>query len=311
MSLLLSCLDYFSTISSLKSIDLLDSRVHFALHLLDICIAGCSFLLCCASPRTSPCLGRRPLVCVCLLLALLLCLLLALLLSVLSVIAPDFSCSSRCPRTRVAFHFILVATGSWAVVLSRILTAPWLCFFLTTGSLAVVLSVLFFWLVSGFPPKITTQHCALRDWWFAVGALDPREGSLQQRVLLCKVWSERFFVPAARRCSLIPLCHTLSCVHLHNESFHRAASCHCVVFWFVRHCWTYRSSCLRLALTENMCVSCQTLIPFTRAHDLLSLWASSPASQCRSHCGRLRLRVLFLTLLSCIARGCPYALEFC
>ena len=40
----------------------------------------------------------------------------------------------------------------------------------------------------------------------------------------------------------------------------------------------------RLALTENLCVSwhCHTLLPITCAHDFLSLWSSSPASQCRS-----------------------------
>ena len=148
-------------------VDILDSRFHFALFLLDICIAGCSFLLYCASPRTSPCLGRRPLVCVCLLLALLLalllCLLLALLLSVLYIIAPDFSCSSRCPRTRVALlhscRHRLVGCGSvsdshrsLAAVPSVLLSHHWL---FGCGSV--------FWLVSGFPPKITTQHCALRD----------------------------------------------------------------------------------------------------------------------------------------------------
>ena len=40
---------------------LLLSSDRFALLLLDTCIAGCSFLLYCF-PRTSPCLGRSPLV---------------------------------------------------------------------------------------------------------------------------------------------------------------------------------------------------------------------------------------------------------
>ena len=81
----------------------------------------------------------------------------------------------------------------------------------------------------------------------SVGALDPRESSLQQRVLLlCEAWSERFSVPAARRCSPRPLCDSLSCVRLRNEGFF-AASCHGVVLWFFRHCWAHRSSCLFLS----------------------------------------------------------------
>ena len=68
-------------------------------------------------------------------------------------------------------------------------------------------------------PNITTHHCALRDCWFAVGALDPRVTTTCSAV--CEVWSERFSVSAARRCSPIPLCDTLSCVHLHSEGVHR------------------------------------------------------------------------------------------
>ena len=47
----------------LVAVDLWDGHDHFALPLLDVCIDGCSFLLYCVSPRTSPSLGRRPLVC--------------------------------------------------------------------------------------------------------------------------------------------------------------------------------------------------------------------------------------------------------
>ena len=135
------------------------------------------------------------------------------------------------------------------------------------------------------------------------------KGSLQQRVLL-------LFLTSGLRESLLLLlvgvlqCHCVilwSCVHLHNEGIHRGL--------LSRRGLLVRPTLLgvsmlvslfcRLALTENQGVSCHchTLLPFTCAHDFLSLWASSPASQCHSHCGRLRVRVLVLTLLSCIARG--------
>ena len=87
-----------------------------------------------------------------------------------------------------------------------------------------------------------------------------------------------------------------------------AASCHGVVLWVVRHRRVFIDP--RVALTEILC-HFRTLLPFACSHDFLSLWSSSPASQCLSHCGQLRLRVLFLTLLSCIARGRPHALDFC
>ena len=78
--------------------------------------------------------------------------------------------------------------------------------------------------------------------------LDPREGSLQQRVLL-------LFLESVLRESLLRLlvvvlqCH---CVMFWTAStfimkVYIAASCHGVVFWFVRHCWAYRSSCLSLS----------------------------------------------------------------
>ena len=147
-------------------------------------LAGCSFPLYCASPRTLPCLCSQsfgslclPLamlffylmlalllsclllalllsclllaLLLCLLLALLFCLLLALLFSVPFIVVPDLRCFSRCPRTRVALlrSSLLFTTGSFAVVLSRILTTCSLavvrrCFSLSKASLAVVPSVL-------------------------------------------------------------------------------------------------------------------------------------------------------------------------
>ena len=128
-SLLLSCLDDFLVLPDfLVGVDLWDGRDHFALHLLDICIAGCNYLHYCASPRTSPCLCRCPLVCLCLPLTLLFsCLPLAVLFSALFIT----------PRLRVLLAVLV----------------PWLLYFflVTAGSLAVVpclgFSPLALWLV--------------------------------------------------------------------------------------------------------------------------------------------------------------------
>ena len=104
-------------------------------------------------------------------------------------------------------------------------------------------------------------------------------------------------VPAARRCSPMPLCDSLSCVHLDNEKFHRGLMPWRGPFgspdlagWASILVFLYRT----VSLTEDFCVSCHchTLLPFTCVHDLLRNVV---------HCGRLRLRVLFLTRLSCVA----------
>ena len=74
------------------------------------------------------------------------------------------------------------------------------------------------------------------------------------------------------------------------------------VHWFFQR-WVVidpRFTFSRLALTENL-GHFHSLLLLTCSDD--SFWSSSRASQCHSHCGRLRLRVLFLMLLSCIARG--------
>ena len=156
-SLLLSCLDDFLVLHDfLAEVDLWDSRDHFVklqlfLPLLDICIGSwmlrdwlaaaflCAVLLLVLrlvsvrSPLVCFCLPLALLFCLplallfCLLLALLICLLLALLFSILFIFDPDLRCSSRCPRTLVA---LLRSSHHW------------LCFSLTTGSLAVVPSVL-------------------------------------------------------------------------------------------------------------------------------------------------------------------------
>ena len=118
------------------------------------------------------------------------------------------------------------------------------------------------------------------------------------------VWSERFFARAARRCSPMPLCDALDCVHLHNEGSHQGLLSlrGPLVSSDIAGRIDPRVSFCLLVLTEKLC-HFHTLLLFTCYDDSLSLWSSSPASQCHSQCGRLRLRVLFLTLLSGMARG--------
>ena len=100
----------------------------------------------------------------------------------------------------------------------------------------------------------------------------------------------------------MPLCDTLDCVHLQNP----------VTGWSsgssdVAGRIDPRVSFCRLALCFSC--HCHTLFPFTCADDFLSLWSLLPASQCHSLCGRLRLRVLFLTLLHCTS-GLPTLWNF-
>ena len=153
-----------------------------------------------------------------------------------------------------------------------------------------------FWLP---PPSLLSVAPFVIDG--SVGALDPRESSLQQRVLLlCEAWSERFSVPAARRCSPRPLCDSLSCVRLRNEGLYRGLLSRRgpVVLPTLLGTSILVSLSVFLAKTENLCVSCHchTLLPFTCVHDFLSVWASSHASQCPSHCGQMRLCILFIDL---------------
>ena len=180
--------------------------------------------------------------------------------------------------------YLLFTTGSSAVVLSRILTT---CF------LAVVPSVFLshHWLLgcgsvsdlpqrhfvvgynfldaSPAPPTPLPQHRALRDRWLAVGARAPRSCGLQQRGLRGRC---RCGPSVVSNTTPTPLCDTLGCVHLIRKAY-IPASCHGVVRRFLRHRW-------------------RVIDP------RVFFWSSPPASQCHSHCGR----VLFLTLLSCIAR---------
>ena len=66
--------------------------------------------------------------------------------------------------------------------------------------------------------------------------------------------------------------------------------------------------------TTTWSAVCEGRFLFRALRLLHFLWLKclSPwSSQCHSHCGHLRPRVSFLTLLSCIARGRPHAFEFC
>ena len=122
----------------------------------------------------------------------------------------------------------------------------------------------------------------------------------------CEVWEVR-----CTCCSSVFSNTVVCCSVLCPPSQRKLSSrppVHGVVLWVVRHRRVFIDP--RVSLIEVLC-HFRTLLPFACSHDLLSLWSSSPASQCHSHCGQLRLRVLFLTLLSCIARGRPHALEFC
>ena len=92
-------------------------------------------------------------------------------------------------------------------------------------------SVVRFWLL----PTPLLSIAPLRDCWFVVGALDPREGSLQQRVLL--------FLRSGLRGSLYLLlvgvpqyhCVVLWAVSTFTTKAFMAASCHGVVLRFVQH----------------------------------------------------------------------------
>ena len=157
----------------------------------------------------------------------------------------------------------------------------------------------------------TTRQCALRDRWLAVGARARWSCSLQQRVLLTmrtdlSLWSfGRFVAAAVRRWFPTPLrhhCVILWAVSTLTTKAYIPASCHGVVRRFVRHRWRVIDP--RVSLSSGFFLwscHCHTLLPFPCAHDSLTCHRHLLRNVFR--CGRLRLRVLFLTLLSCIARG--------
>ena len=131
----------------------------------------------------------------CLMLAMLFCLLLALLFSILFILSPlldderssasasSLRCSSRCPRSRVALlrssRDRLFGCGS----VSDSHHWPFGYFCLGSSS-ETVCGGLQFPRCLACTSNTTTQHCALRARWLAVGARAPRSCSLQQRVLL-------------------------------------------------------------------------------------------------------------------------------
>ena len=195
----------------------------------------------------------------CLLLALLFCLLLAfaLLPAVAFALLGSFhhrSSSSRCPRTLVASlrscRHRLVGCGS----VSRILT---------TYSLAVVP-------LCAFSSESLYGGLRLRGCPRFTGSW-----VTTTRCAVCEVWSERFSVPAARRCSPVPLCGTLSCVRLHNEGFHRGL--------LSGRGLLIRPTLLGVSILVSLSVvwlllkicrvscHCHTLLLITCAHDFLSL----------------------------------------
>ena len=90
-----------------------------------------------------------------------------------------------------------------------------------------------------------------------------------------------FSVPAARRCSPIPLRDPLGCGHLHTKAF-IAASCHSVVLWFVQHRRVVIDP--RVSLTEILC-HFRTLLPFACSHDSLSLPHNVTLPAVRLHAG--------------------------
>ena len=162
----------------------------------------------------------------CLLLAMLLsCLLLAMLFRFFFIFSCCWACSSRGPRSRVAF-FLLLTTDSLAVDPSLI---PF-----TTGSLAVFLPLFPPASLCGSlrlrgsllsPPTSLLSIEPLRDCWFAADALVPRIGSLHQRVLLTMrigfSFARYFFFACSAELS-VSLC--TGCVHPHEVRVFIAAS---------------------------------------------------------------------------------------
>ena len=86
------------------------------------------------------------------------------------------------------------------------------------------------------------------------------------------VWSERFFARAARRCSPMPLCDALDCVHLHNEGSHQGLLSlrGPLVSSDIAGRIDPRVSFCLLVLTEKLC-HFHTLLLFTCYDDCLSL----------------------------------------
>ena len=109
-----------------------------------------------------------------------------------------------------------------------------------------------------------------------------------------------------------PLCDSLGCVHPHNEGLHGLLSrrgpssvCSAPLTCPPSSCFFF----YRLVLAKTLC-HCHTLLFFTCSDDFLPL---SVHRHLHRNVIRTAVRcdcVLFLTLLSCIARGRPHALLY-
>ena len=141
----------------------------------------------------------------------------------------------------VLLYFVLLAPGSMAVVPYRILT---------TCSSAVAVSLilsrdtscgrLHFAGCLACTSNTTTQRCALRDRWLAVGARAPRWCRLQQRVLLTVRTGLRGSLPLRSIGGFQHHSYTtviLWAVSTFKTKAYIAASCHGVVRRFVQHRW--------------------------------------------------------------------------
>ena len=183
--------------------------------------------------------------------------------------SPDLRCSSRAVLVSLLLPSLLLTTDSLAVVPS-LFSVFWRRFF--HFYLVVVNdSVVRFWLL----PTPQLSIAPLRDGWFAVGALAPREGSLQQRGLLF-VRIGFSWLKGLSRCS-------------------RAVST-LITKVFIAASDSGIVACFSVSVVSNTTVwSASWRGPMVRPASLaghrssrlkcLSLWSSSPAAQCHSHCG--------------------------
>ena len=187
--------------------------------------------LCGVSSRTSPSLGRRPLV--------------------------GFACRWLCSSLDCCW--LCSSACCWLCSSA----CCWLC---SSRFISSSLYISVFFSLSSCPCCFTSFFSSFhrRLFWLSFFSESPRgkfrlrgspsihrESSLQQRVLM--------FLRSGLRGSLYLLlvgvlqCH---CVMLWTVSpfimkAYIAASCHCVVVWFARHCRAYRSSCLFLSSGSN------------------------------------------------------------
>ena len=161
------------------------------------------------------------------------------------------------------------------------------------------------------PPTPLLDLAPLRDHWFAVDAQGPREGSLQQRVLLTVRSGLRgFAVPVARLRFPIPLCDTLGCVHPQHESFHRGLlSLRGPLVLLTPHAG-HRSSCLSLCFMYALCymrfsVRCHTLLPIMMTSSLVVVTCFAMSFALRSGATARLILDASLSLLHCTRAAVP------